>query len=241
MTCRKHSGLWKLALALSLLVILAGCSNDSIETRNPAPSPTRPPLGPLEVEMLEVAAKGNNARVKELLDKGVDVNMRGNDHNTPIMEAAYAGHMVTVKLLLDHGADLSAKKNDGATPSDLAGRTKDIVELFKNVSALVDAATKGNNQMLTELIDKGTPVNGLDQFGNSPLHAACYGGKIDTVKLLLEKGANPNIKKSDGETTLSLATGQKHTEIVALLNAAIAKQPKGTATPPAAKGTPAAK
>jgi ankyrin repeat protein len=238
LTCRKNSILWKLSLTFSLLGILVGCSNDSIETRSPATTVRQ--LEPLEVEMLEVASKGNNAKVKELLDKGVDVNMRGNDRNTPIMEAAYAGHLDTVRLLLDHGADLSAKKNDGATPSGLAGRTKDIVELFKNVSALVDAATKGNNEMLKELIDKGIPVNGLDQFGNSALQAACYGGKIDAVKLLLEKGANPNIKKADGETPLSLATGQKHTEIVALINEAIAKQSK-SAAPPTAKGTPAAK
>ena len=238
-TYKKNSSLWKLALTFSLLGILAGCSNDSSETMNPVTTVRQ--LGPLEAEMLEVAAKGDNARVKELLDKGVDVNMRGNDRNTPIMEAAYAGHLDTVKLLLDHGADLSAKKNDGATPTGLAGRSKDVVELFKNVSALVDAASKGNNQMLKELMDKGTPVNGLDEFGNSALTAACYGGKTDVVKLLLEKGANPNIKKSDGETPLSLATAQKHAEIVTLLNEAIAKQPKGTATPPAAKGTPAAK
>jgi ankyrin repeat protein len=238
-TYKKNSGLRKIALTFSLLGILAGCSNDSIETGNPAK--TGPQLSPLQIEMLEVAAKGDNARVKELLDKGVDVNMRGNDRNTPIMEAAYAGHLDTVKLLLDHGADLSARKNDGATPTGLAGRSKDVLELFKNVSALVDAASKGNNQMLKELMDKGTPVNGLDQFGNSALTAACYGGQTDVVKLLLQKGANPNIKKSDGATPLSLATGQKHGEIVALLNEAIAKQPKGRATPPAAKGTPAAK
>jgi ankyrin repeat protein len=239
-TYKKTSGVWKLALTLSLLGILAGCSNDSSETtRNPV-TPARQ-LGPMEVEMLEVAAKGNNARVKELLDKGVDVNMRGNDRNTPLMEAAYAGHMDTVKLLLDHGADLSAKKNDGATPSGLAGRTKDIVDLFKNVSALVDAATNGNAQRLKELMDKGTPVNGLDEFGNSALTAASYGGKTEAVKLLLEKGANPNIEKADGETPLSLATAMKHTEIVALVNAAIAKQPKVTTTPLAARGTPVAK
>lgn len=237
-THRKNSGLRKIALTFSLLGILAGCSNDSIETGNPAK--TGPQLSPLQIEMLEVAAKGDNARVKELLDKGVDVNMRGNDRNTPIMEAAYAGHLSTVKLLLDHGADLSARKNDGATPSGLAGRSKDVVELFKNVSALVDAATKGNAQTLKELIDKGTPVNGLDQFGHSALTEACSGGKTEIVKLLLEKGANPGIKKSDGETPLSLATSQKHAEIVKLLNEAIAKQSKGTTTPAAAKGTPAA-
>jgi uncharacterized protein len=239
-TYTNKSGLWKLALSFSLLGMLAGCSNDGIETRKEPAKTTTAQLSPQEVEMLQVAAKGDNARVKELLDKGVDVNMRGNDRNTPIMEASYAGHLETVKLLLDHGADLSAKKNDGADPGGLT-HSKEVIELFKSVTALVDAAGKGNTQVVKELIDKGTPVNGLDKFGHSALTEASFGGKTDVVKLLLENAANPNIKKSDGQTPLSLAEGQKHDDIVKLLNEAIAKQSKSASatTPPAAKGTPA--
>lgn len=240
-THNKNLVLWTLALTLSSLCILAGCANDSVETKSSSPAKATVPLTADQVEMLEVAAKGNNARIKELLDKGVDVNMRGNDSNTPIMEAGYAGHIDTVKFLLDHGADLSAKKKDGATTMALSGRTKNVVDLLKSVVALVDAAGKGDNEMLKGLIDKGTPLNGLDENGNSALAAASYAGKTDTVKLLLEKGANPNIKKADGETPLTLATAQKHADIVALLNAAIAKQPKATPAAPTAKGTPAAK
>jgi hypothetical protein len=226
----KRSTLWKLALPFALLSILAGCSTDGPETprREPAKTAATTTLSPMEVEMLQVAAKGDNARIKELLDKGVDVNMRGNDRNTPIMEAAYGMHLETVKLLLDRGADLSAKKNDGATPAGLA-RSKEVVELFKNVSWLVEASTKGNTQAAKDLIDQGTPVNGLDRFGHSALTEASWGGQTEIVKLLLEKGADPTIKKSDGETPLSLATSQKHPEIVVLLNEAIAKKPKAPA------------
>ncbi|HVQ37081.1 MAG TPA: ankyrin repeat domain-containing protein [Pyrinomonadaceae bacterium] len=230
MTSKNNRPLWTIVLALSMLCFLAGCANDSVETRSvSSPPKTGTPLTPPQVEMLEVAAKGNNARIKELLDGGVDVNMRGNDNNTPLMEAAYAGHIDTVKLLLDHGGDLSAKKNDGATATGLAGRTKNVVDLLKSVTALVEAAGKGDNEMLKGLIEKGTPINGLDEGGNSALAAASYAGKTDTVKLLLDKGAKANIKKADGETPLSLATAQKHPEIVTLLNDAIAKQAKGAA------------
>ena len=238
-TYKQQSGFWKLALSFSLLVMLAGCVNDGVETRK-EPAKTGPQLGPQETEMLIVAAKGENARVKELLDKGVDVNMRGTDRNTPMMEAAYAGHVDTCKLLLDHGADLSAKKNDGASPGTLT-HSKEVTELFKNVAALVDASGKGTIETVKELVDKGTPLNGLDQNGRTALTEASWNGKTDVVKLLLERGANPNIKKSDGETPLSLATSQKHPDIVALLNDAIAKQAKGSATTPAARTTPAAK
>jgi hypothetical protein len=178
--------------------------------------------------MLEVAAKGNNVRIQGGLAKGVDVNMRGLDRNTPIMEAAYGMHLDTVKLLLDHGADLSAKKNDGSTAASLS-RSPEISELFRNVSVLVDAASKGNADLVKRLIDKGTPVNGLDNFGHSALTEVSWSGKTEIVKLLLDKGADPTIKKSDGETPLSLATGQKHDDVVKLLNDAIASRAHSTA------------
>ena len=218
----KNSGLCKLVLALSLLGILIACSKNGVETHREPPK-AGTPASPLDAAMLAAAAKGDNVRVKELLDKGVNVNMLGPDRNTPIMEAAYAGHFDTVKLLLDHGANLSARKTDGATPMTLT-TNKDIIDLFKNVNALVEAASKGNNQLVKELIDKGTPPNGLDQFGHSALPESSYNGKTETVKLLLEKGADPNIRKIDGATPLSLASGQKHQDIVQLINEAIAKK-----------------
>ena len=226
----KKSCLWKLVLTLALLSTLTACGKNGSETGR-EPAKLGPPAAPMDAAMLIAAAKGDNARVKELLDKGVNVNMLGPDHNTPIMEAAFAGKLDTVKLLLDHGADLSARKSDGATPTTLAAN-KEIIDLFKKVNALVDAASKGANQIVKGLIEKGTPLNGLDQFGHSALTEASYNGKTDTVKLLLDKGANPNIKKTDGATALTLAAGQKHQDIVALLNEAIAKQSHPAAPSP---------
>jgi len=219
---RKQSGLGKFVLAASLLGILTACGKDSVETRRETPRPGTT-VSALDAAMLAAAAKGDNARVKELLDKGVNVNMLGPNRNTPIMEAAFAGHLDTVKLLLDHGADLSARKDDGATPMTLAPH-REIIDLFKNVNALVDAASKGNNQLVKALIEKGAPLNGLDQFGHSALTESCFNGKTETVKLLLESGADPKIKKMDGATPLSLASGQKHQDIVQLINEAIAKK-----------------
>ncbi len=228
MTDMKKLAIW-LALIFSSLSVLGGCSDSGIETR-PEPVKVTAQIPPLDAAMLRAAARGDNASLKELLDKGVNINMRGGDRNTPIMEAAYAGHLDTVKLLLDHGADLSAKKNDGATPLTLTSN-KEITELFHNVSALVAAAGNGDSRGVNESIDKGTPLNGLDQSGHSALTEACWNGKTGIVKLLLDKGADPNIGKSDGETPLSLATSRQHADIVKLLQEAIAKQAKGNATP----------
>lgn len=218
------------ACGLTLLGALAGCSNGPESTSQPQPGKAAVPTS--DPAMLAAAAAGDNAKVRELLEKGASANMLGRDHNTPIMEAAYAGHLDTVKLLLDHGADLSVKKSDGATALDLGGRHQDVMDLFKNVSALVAAAGRGDNQAVKQLMDKGTPVNGLDEFGHTALTEASWNGFAETVKLLLDHGANPSITKSDGETPLSLATGKKHQAIVDLLNQANAKRVAAT---PAAK------
>jgi len=178
--------------------------------------------------ILAAAFAGDNAKVRELLDKGVSPNTLGQDHNTPIMEAAYAGHLDTAKLLLDRGADLSVKKIDGATPMVLAGNHKEVVDLFKNVMALVEAASKGDNRTVNQLITKGTPVNGLDQYGHTALTEASWNGFTDTVKILLDHGADPRIKKSDGATPLDLANGRKQQAIVVLLTQANAKLAVGT-------------
>ena len=230
-----------LVLATAIACLFIGCANESVD--KPRESAASTQLQPQEAEMLEAAAKGNTARVQELLNQGVKVNMRGGDGNTPIMEAAYGGHLDTVKLLLDRGADLSAKKRDGATALTLTSN-KDIVALFKNVSSMVAAAAAGNNTILETFISNGTPINALSETGESALHAACWNGRVDTVRLLLERGADPQIKKADGASPVSLASGQKHEDIVALLNAAIARKGKeaatnGAATPTSSPAKPA--
>ena len=90
-----------------------------------------------EIQLLEVAGKGDNAMVKDLLDKGAYVNVRDPEGRTPLTEAAWNNHVETVKLLLDRGANPNAKKVDGATPLSIATfkRHKEIVELLKKAGA----------------------------------------------------------------------------------------------------------
>lgn len=225
------------------LLFFSGCRNESVEMKREADQPVTAPaqILPQEAEMLEVAGKGNTARVRELLDSGVNVNMRGPDRNTPVMEAAYAGHAETVKLLLERGADLSVKKRDGATARTLTSNSQ-VLEMFKNLDALVTTAGEGNETAVKDLMRKGTPLNALNGSGEAPLHTAAWFGRTEIVKLLLANGANPELKKADGASPLDLASGRNHPEIVALLNEAISKKPapKGTMTnaPTAASSSP---
>jgi len=71
-------------------------------------------------DLHSAASAGDAERVRELLKKGADPNVRDEYGNTPLHVAAYEGHVDVVRLLLEHGADPTVKNKDGDTPLDLA-------------------------------------------------------------------------------------------------------------------------
>lgn len=66
---------------------------------------------------------GNIDRVRDLLDRGADVNVRNHKGQTAMHCAAKAGFMDIVALLLDRGADVDAADDEGRTPLAAARRS----------------------------------------------------------------------------------------------------------------------
>jgi FOG: Ankyrin repeat len=58
--------------------------------------------------------------VSRLLDKGAEIDAKGNDGYTSLHLAAKYGHLNVVKKLSDNGAKIYVKNNDGFTPLGLA-------------------------------------------------------------------------------------------------------------------------
>ncbi len=67
---------------------------------------------------------------------------------------------------------------------------------------LYDAVLKSNEELTLQLLQQGHNPNVLDHLGMAPLHYAVYRGDYDTVKILLENGANPDLRTDDGGTAL---------------------------------------
>jgi len=63
-----------------------------------------------------------------------------------------------------------------------------------------------------------TELNAVDEFGYTPLHLACDRGNIDIVRLLLEKGADRNLKDPDNLSPLELAKEAGRSDIEAMLS-----------------------
>lgn len=68
------------------------------------------------------------------------------------------------------------------------------------------------------LLASGAKIDAIEQDGYTALIVAATAGNLDLVKLLLEKGANPNVQaSSDGRTALIEASMSGHKAIVDLL------------------------
>jgi uncharacterized protein len=79
-------------------------------------------------------------------------------------------------------------------------------------SLLHEAVSKQNAEAVRLLLGRQAQVDCLDPEGNRPLvYAASYLHK-EIAKLLLDAGANPNLKNSDGNTALRWAITRPFTE-----------------------------
>ncbi|XP_065647040.1 myotrophin isoform X2 [Hydra vulgaris] len=82
----------------------------------------------------------------------------------------------------------------------------DVNEDIGNGTRLIHcAADYGQLEIIDYLISIGANINVVDKHGNSPLLNAVYEGHTSCVKLLLDKGADKNIKSPSGETAFQVA------------------------------------
>jgi ankyrin repeat protein len=60
-------------------------------------------------------------------------------------------------------------------------------------------------------------VNATQEGGFTALHAAAQSGNVGLIRLLLDKGANPQPRTLDGKTPLTFAVDNKHEAVVKIL------------------------
>ncbi|CAH1255076.1 ASB18 [Branchiostoma lanceolatum] len=127
--------------------------------------------------------------MRHLLNRQADVDYAPSGW-TPLHAAVDAGHVDCVRLLLDYGADVTMETDDGLIVLHLCCKSGE--EYVKCAEVLLKASTEKINE---KSWDKQ----------QTPLHMAASKGLGELVGLLLEKGADPNVRDLDKETPLLLA------------------------------------
>lgn len=61
-------------------------------------------------------------------------------------------------------------------------------------TALLNASKNGNAALVKLLLAHKAPIEDRDCGGFTPLMWACYKNNLETVKVLLNHGANPNVQ-----------------------------------------------
>src|SRR5215472_14238454 len=124
--------------------------------------------------LMHAAAFGNFETLKALIDAGADVNARNQMDATALLWAA--GDPEKSRLLIERGADVKAQSRQGRTP------------------LMMSAMRPGNSAIVEMILSKGADIQARDRFGATALSLAARAGDLDTVKLLLAKGADPNLR-----------------------------------------------
>src|SRR6266702_2549186 len=92
-------------------------------------------------------------------------------------------------MLLDHGANVNAENDRGETPLHLVSQGKyDSQEHGVGIARL--------------LLARGMDANAQDKSHSTPLLWAAFYGRLKITQMLLDHGANANMKNDHGETPL---------------------------------------
>jgi ankyrin repeat protein len=92
----------------------------------------------------------------------------------------------------------------------------------------MDLARDGDTGQLAAFIDHGLPVDVIDPAGNSLLMLAAYHGRAATVRMLLERGADPDTRNARDQSPIAGALFKGEDEVVAVLREAGADLDAGT-------------
>ena len=82
---------------------------------------------------------------------------------------------------------------------------------------ILDLARDGRTSELAEAIERGVPANLTGGSGDSLLILAAYHDHPDTVRMLLEHGADPERVNDRGQTALGAAVFRRSKESTTLL------------------------
>ena len=109
------------------------------------------------------------------------------------------------------GKDKSKQLRSQSSPPSTANKKSSEDVKRELGQSLIEAVKEGNQKEVRSLLAKGADVNFIDK--GTPLHWAVIRFKTGIVKLLLDKGADPNIKDYQGNPLLHISLSQQKVDL----------------------------
>lgn len=184
----------------------------------------------------ECVDKNDHAAVESMLNTSPDLakNELAFWGEGIVMMPAKDGDLAMVKMLITHGATVPKISKWGARyyfkHYEVAkfllenGMHPDHMN-WRGFTLLHDVAFTGDVEKMRLLLDHGADIDPIDgEYSSTPLGYAARWGHAEMVKLLLERGADPNKAGADWATPFAWATKKGHTEIAGELQLVGANQ-----------------
>lgn len=171
--------------------------------------------------------------VRELLEAGAepDVRLKGptmqrhhtagdaslGEGATPLLRASKSGDVAMIELLVAAGADPTLAMPNGSNALTYAAGLG-----WRNGSPAAPSYDQGADeeavQTIRLLLGLGLDINGTNESGDTPLHAAISGRASEAiVRFLVSQGAALDVENGRGQTPLAVAEGRGLDSIAAFL------------------------
>ena len=160
------------------------------------------------ISLLNLKDKHNNVAIfysikynnlyalKELLDKGADVNYKNSNNMNSLHLAVLKKNLEMIKMIIKQIKNINSRTKDGSTVLHYSCNLQ-----LENITEL--------------LLDHGANPNIADlEFEFYPIFYSVLQNDVKMTKILLNRGINPNLQDYLGNTVLHYAIISDHTEIL---------------------------
>uniref|UniRef100_A0A670K5T3 Ankyrin repeat domain 17 n=1 Tax=Podarcis muralis TaxID=64176 RepID=A0A670K5T3_PODMU len=153
----------------------------------------------MHTALMEACMDGHVEVARLLLDSGAQVNMPADSFESPLTLAACGGHVELAALLIERGANLEEVNDEGYTP-------------------LMEAAREGHEEMVALLLGQGNCNNiqwNLWLRTGSLMRVSSFCASAHLTVLV--SGANVHATTATGDTALTYACENGHTDVADVL------------------------